>query len=163
MTDHILDAADGGQAVNTLRLLKAFDAVGAAVIPLPERETTEPGVARPVELSPAFGLAVDLVRHFRVEGAKPDIWVEWADSFAAYVGDEIAETMDTYLPGPIAPLEVAIEMRLNDSAKLTDPIRRQIEESTTSLEYLARQWIEKAMIFIVRRYYLDAAGKETIQ
>lgn len=156
-----IDAANGGRSVNVKRLLGAFDAVGAAVAAPPPRKATEPGVQRPAKLSPAFGLAVDLVRHFRHEGQTSlDIWQQWSDEFAAYIGDEVAEHMSTYLPDPAGPLEIAAEMRLPDSAMLTGPIRREITEPTTDLEHLARQWVELAMTRIVRRYYLDLTERK---
>lgn len=162
MTDHEPMEPTGfpDRSVQIPRLLAAFDAVGANVTAAPRREGTVPGTPRPVELSPALSFAVDLVRHFRVEGTNPKIWTEWEDTFAAYVGDEIAEHMSVYLGDPTAPLEVAVEMHLTDSAMLADPIRREIEESTTSLEYLARQRVERAMVRIVRQYYLSTNHKE---
>lgn len=149
---------DPGGEVDFVKVGYAVYESGACLV-LPRHIDIGPGIDGdgwdPSWYSPAFRLAVDLIRHFVDEGDHGRVWQEWEDTFAAYVGDEIADQMTlVHLPNPVDPLVVAAEMRLTDSAVLTDAIRREIEESTVSLEYLSRQWIERAMVRIVRAYYL---------
>lgn len=152
------EVAEQDRTVHIGRLLSAFTDAGANVTAPVRREGVTTQEPRPIEPSPVLGLAIRLVRHFL--DADPDGWQRWDDAFAAYVGDEIADYMTTYLPDPAVPLGLADEMCLTDSAMLTGPIRREITEPTTNLEHLARQWVERAMTRIVRHYYFDLTERK---
>lgn len=138
-------------AVHVAQLIESVYAVGAALdVP---RLTKKMDAAEGWQ-STAFHFAADVIRHFEKEEAdKPGAWRAWDDTFAAYVADEIAEVLNTRTSASM--LEVAAEMRLTENLKLATEITQEVEDSTASLDYLSRQWVERVMVRVVRHYYLD--------